>query len=577
MKIGKILIIPLFLFVLLFGSSKLEVHAEEVTEYRYTYQFYMEYPMFENDFNGTINKFENCVVHSNWELIAYYDEKYPGRPNEDHVRIVAVNTDGIQEDFKYKVDGEIISYYPEGHSSKFGDAVHYWHAQAVTAENFMSIADGLENHFVGLNYEMNIPLFESKESANNYIVYNDASGQLNRPNVDITDTSLYDSSYYLIDFQANQSINAIWSGVSQRSNYIDNSVSEYINIHVGYAYNQAPGQIATVEKVPIDYPISDRMLSLLYDDIKHSDDSLHVKYVRFTPMYWSNTNNNGYYGESVYIYFDSSGNVDNLPHNPLDAEYDNSLPVIKNLSYNSLSPRDCHGTFTASGVTCFELSWDIPQSEEKDIIEVHLYSKYGYTTPLTTSEKFKTEMIDISGIGGSIFVNEGTHVFCSKEIGESLNIENMSAFDIHTIYKVYVRVLRLDENTKKYTCGNWSIFNIDKNGSFSLDINQSTVGSGVVVPGDITINDNGTFEGEVIEDIEAVEKDNDNVLLGIDFTNLSTVFTSFASILRGLIGAVGHFPALFNSVFSMLPYELRMGFIILFYVSLIVGLIKIFK
>lgn len=195
MKIGKILIIPLIFFVLMFGASKLEVHAEEVTEYKYTYQFYMKYPLFENDFDGPMNQFENCIVQSNWKLVAYYDEEYPGRPNEYHLRIVAVNTDGIYDDFKYKVEGEVITYEPEGNIVKFGDARQYFHVQVVTADNFMSVADGLDNHLVGLEFDMNIPLFDSKESANNYIVNNDTSGQLNRPDIDIDNDGILNSSF----------------------------------------------------------------------------------------------------------------------------------------------------------------------------------------------------------------------------------------------------------------------------------------------------------------------------------------------------------------------------------------------
>lgn len=172
--------------------------------------------------------------------------------------------------------------------------------------------------------------------------------------------------------------------------------------------------------------------------------------------------------------------------------YDSTLPNIQNLVYKSISPKECHGKNTIDCVTCFNLSWKVPVDKtESDIYQVKMYVKYSYTTTDSNSLQYKTEMIDISNCSGTFLVGEGTQDICAQDIKENLNINNLSTFDIHTIYKIYVRTMRTTSDHVSHY-GNWTEFTMNKG-----ILNNTSVGESVEVPGDTDINDDGTIDREL--------------------------------------------------------------------------------
>lgn len=192
---------------------------------------------------------------------------------------------------------------------------------------------------------------------------------------------------------------------------------------------------------------------------------------------------------AYFVNGDESGNI-NKPE--VNEKYDDTLPNIQNLVYKSISPKECHGKNTSDCVTCFNLSWKVPVDKtESDIYQVKMYAKYSYTTTDSNSLQYKTEMIDISNCSGTFLVGEGTQDICAQDIKENLNINNLSTFDIHTIYKIYVRTMRTtSDHVSRY--GNWTEFTMNKG-----ILNNTSVGESVEVPGDADINDDGTINREL--------------------------------------------------------------------------------
>ncbi len=282
-------------------------------------------------------------------------------------------------------------------------------------------------------------------------------------------------------------------------------------------------------------------------------------------------------------YLSNKEDTSGLLQSPQNELYDENLPGVKNLSLEPLSMNDCHGKIDNFNM-CFNLSWDLPEGFlEGDFYTVKMVFKYNYATSWSTKRLYGSSFEDLSSFFEEpIYIDSCSFDVCSHDLVDNMDLalkndfDHVSAFTIQNVQKIYIRSGRVINGNTYY--GDWYIYNVNKDNSLSLDYNNPELGEGVIIPGNTEIDINGNIPGNVVEKdkIPAVSTGNENIFAGIDFSDVSGVLGSFYSILKNLIGALGSFPALFSSVFSFLPYEIRTSILLIFYIAIIVGLLKIF-
>lgn len=257
--------------------------------------------------------------------------------------------------------------------------------------------------------------------------------------------------------------------------------------------------------------------------------------------------------------------------------YDDTLPGVKNLSLSQNN--NCHGDYDLFNM-CHNISWDIPEnSVTYDKYEIKVLMKYNYTTYLTTKLYYGSALVDIPN---DVYIRDGAMDLCAHDFAQILNLpvknqnDYVNSFTIQEIQKIFIRTSRKEDEKIYY--GDWYIYTVDKNKKLSLDYNKQYLGSGSVVSGDTEIDANGNIpdDTEIKDTIDAPERPESNFLFGIDFTNVGGVLSNFYSIIQNLMAAIGSFPNLFSTVFCFLPTEISSSVVLLFYVAIIIGLVKIF-
>lgn len=283
---------------------------------------------------------------------------------------------------------------------------------------------------------------------------------------------------------------------------------------------------------------------------------------------------------------DASGAV-NAPHEV--GTYDETLPGVKNLHLSMIPARDCHpnADFPESFNMCQHLRWEVPEGAEPgDEYEIKLKFDYNYTTYKGTKLKYGSAFLDYSkDLGRTVRIYSCAEDLCSYDLSTypylldiPLNGDKdyVSSFTLENVRKVYIRTRRRNGTTLSY--GDWYVYTVNKDNTLSLDYNKQYLGEGQVVSGETNFTPDGEIpDGTEIKDtIGAPGRPESKPLFGIDFTDVLGTMSNFFGIIQNLIAVVGQFPTLIVTVFGYLPRELTNSIVLVFYMGIIVGLLKIF-
>lgn len=283
---------------------------------------------------------------------------------------------------------------------------------------------------------------------------------------------------------------------------------------------------------------------------------------------------------------DASGAV-NAPHE--DGTYDETLPGVKNLHLSMISARDCHpnADFPESYNMCQHLRWELPEgAETSDEYEIKIKFDYNYTTYKGTKLKYGSAFLDYSkDLGRTVRIYSCAEDLCSYDLSTypylldiPLNGDKdcVSSFTLENVRKVYIRTRRRNGTALSY--GDWYVYTVNKDKTLSLDYNKQYLGEGQVVSGETNFTPDGEIPDgtEIKETIGAPERPESKPLFGIDFTDVLGTMSNFFGIIQNLIAVVGQFPTLIVTVFGYLPRELTNSIVLVFYMGIIVGLVKIF-
>lgn len=263
--------------------------------------------------------------------------------------------------------------------------------------------------------------------------------------------------------------------------------------------------------------------------------------------------------------------------------YDDTMPGVTNFSVKGMSENECHLKFE-NCAGCIHLSWGTPDGYEySDTYEIKFLLKYNYTTAWGTKRYYGSKMVELSDVDSSlVYIHDFGVDLCAYELGKKLDLpvknENdyVSSFHIQEVQKIFIRANRRENGKIHY--GDWYIYNCE-NKTLSWDSKYEHVRDGTIVSGDAILDGDGNvIDDELVKDtIPAPEEDEKgNFLFGIDFSNVGGVLSGFYTIIQNLMAAIGFFPSLFATVFCFLPTEITSSILLVFYMAIIVGILKIF-
>ncbi len=277
---------------------------------------------------------------------------------------------------------------------------------------------------------------------------------------------------------------------------------------------------------------------------------------------------------------DESGWTNKPTEDENNATYDESLGYLQGLSINTVLPTDCHGSID-SFTNCFELSWVVPEydrSKYMEFCEFKFDFQYSYSTMTATKRLYGNSFLDFTSAGIKLFISatEGTHVFCSHEFYELLNLDvSATSFNIQDVKKIYVRLARVERASGNISYGDWAVYNVDFRSGILT--NDRVMGDANIYPGDSEIGSDGSINGEPIQTVPSPDSgDNGFSFAGIDLTDVVNIGKYFIGLVESLINMIGNFPALFNRVFLFLPAEIRTMIYMFFVILVVSGLLKIF-
>lgn len=168
------------------------------------------------------------------------------------------------------------------------------------------------------NWHYNFPIFSDFSDAYNYFATGNIEDCINEYQVDLDNSSQFDSSYSILGFRCNTDINATWSGASAPTLLPDAAevVNEYVKVYA--LYDLGSVELATV-------PLTDSGYSVNYSSISTAEEPL--RKLRFVPIYSHGTGFFGLYnyGNSVYVSFDESGNITDIEKPSVDISGDGVL------------------------------------------------------------------------------------------------------------------------------------------------------------------------------------------------------------------------------------------------------------
>ncbi len=251
--------------------------------------------------------------------------------------------------------------------------------------------------------------------------------------------------------------------------------------------------------------------------------------------------------------------------------YDENMPVLTGVSYESITPIECHEEAYYS--ECFTLSWDRYEGITKyDYIDVRIAYEYNYATLWSTKRLYGSSFVNVGSLVGLVPVSDFHHDFCIMDIKDYLNIQDEHTPNSIAAHpkKIYLRIVR--KTPAGTTYGDWVIYDVDED-----VLNNRSIGQGEVFPGDVEFDDMGNVTEPPKSTVAPSASDEDSIDFNeLDFSSPVSVLKAFASIIRSLIDALGAIPELFASIFVFLPSYITNSFLLLFIIAIVVGLVKIF-
>lgn len=330
-----------------------------------------------------------------------------------------------------------------------------------------------------------LPVFDSDNSAINYIRTGNTSGLLYSPIIEptFTDEDIYDPQYSFIGFDCGQLYGATWEGVTEP--FIDTTlenIEEKVQIRLGYY------DFETKELIHFTLSIVDTSVGRWAELRESVHDRVHgeLSYLEFTPFYI----NNGqiYYGQSIQ-YNIRDKQTSGTGHNHIaddDSYYVSS--VIKGSHENTLGYLQgvsMKRGNDSTGSKMLYVSWDISNKEFADCrIEVYLrykqqniYGKMYYCTfPYITYDSASEYLTEHYAL--KIF---------DMDTYYQKNGFNIQFSHTYQLDKIFVRLVRYDEENDKYYYG--GMVSIDNATLNSEGVNTVQIDNGGVVNTDTTSDD----------------------------------------------------------------------------------------
>jgi hypothetical protein len=147
-----------------------------------------------------------------------------------------------------------------------------------------------------------MPVFDDLSLVKNYLETGDTTGNLNKPDYD--DPDLFDENFYFEGFKGDNFVNASWTGVSDRTNLLDEDVEYYVRASIGYAENGST-EITVKDPIDEDFEYEPMKLNIDVSEYKDTYDDMYVRAVYFTPCY--RISGAFYYGTPSIVYLNEDG------------------------------------------------------------------------------------------------------------------------------------------------------------------------------------------------------------------------------------------------------------------------------
>lgn len=268
--------------------------------------------------------------------------------------------------------------------------------------------------------ETNIPMFDSYEDALKYLRDGDDSGMTNRPEPQI------DETFYLIGFEADNTVTAVWTGTSHDDKGLQYSLFhiELTAIHefsdnsdyaVGKAIYHQNGY----------YPIGAFTLTKLMEELKEECtlDGEYVSCLQFSPFYkiYDSVLAPKYYGLSTYVYFDEDGNIIGIKTGE-EAELENPDLYLDGVECNLTTSAKITGglehKITWTGVNDVMALLGVPSDDAT------VYISYSYYTDVDVVETVEySELEFYKGLLGSYptLIGDREVLFWTEKVQKELN------------------------------------------------------------------------------------------------------------------------------------------------------------
>lgn len=175
-----------------------------------------------------------------------------------------------------------------------------------------------------LDLETDMKIFNSVSSAQNYALYGDESGIINKPET----PENKDETYAFTGFTMNGKT-ARWTGTTERSYAKETDVEEYVKVSYAWATTTEPDNLGELQSYDGEFPTSDKQLTLPWSEMeKGKTDFQFIRQVKIFPCY--RVPHLAYYiGQPVTIYYNADGSIDKVLGEQLPFMYPSSDTSIQ--------------------------------------------------------------------------------------------------------------------------------------------------------------------------------------------------------------------------------------------------------
>lgn len=186
-------------------------------------------------------------------------------------------------------------------SYEYGNPNSYMTFNSVYYSNFVESSCS----FFFNEVETSMKIFNSVESAIQYVENGDTSGIINGESPNTTD-----EAYTFTGFSINGKT-ARWTGTTERSYLKDQDVEEYTTITYAWATTTEPDNIGTFQEYNGEFPTSAKQLKLPWSDMESGKvDFQFIRQVNIIPCY--RVPGAFYHGQAVKIFFKPDGTLDRI-------------------------------------------------------------------------------------------------------------------------------------------------------------------------------------------------------------------------------------------------------------------------